>query len=289
MPGVLDASCPMCEETAARRVHERPFRGRRWALARCGGCGLHYTSPRPTPADLDGFYEGDYHAGLRQPGAAEHTFGAKYRRYADALGRHLRGGRVVDVGCSTGLLVRLLRDRGYDAEGVELNAASAAWGRRHYGVPIHAEPLEAGRYAPGSLAAVLLTDVLEHTAHPADFLRGVGELLAPGGLVFVTFPDIASAESRYQYLLSKVFRRDWLWATCHVPLHVWEFTRRSAEGCFAAAGFGVEEFRRHHPRRALPNGRLLKLLSLPTRPLAWPGVRRVLGTQMEFVLRKAGG
>ena len=287
MPGVIADPCPLCEAADARAVHARPFRGRRWSLARCGGCGLHFTAPRPSDADLATFYEGDYHAGLRQPGAAEAAFGAKYRRYADALGRHLRSGRVVDVGCSTGLLVRLLRDRGYDAEGVELNAASAAWGRRHYAVPIHAEPLEAGRYAPGSLDAVLLTDVLEHTRHPAEFLRGVGELLAPGGLVFVTCPDIGSAESRYQYLLSKVFRRDWLWATCHVPLHVWEFTRRSAEGCFAAAGFGVAEFRRHHPRRPAPPGRLLKLLDLPTRPLSWPGLRGWLGTQMEFVLRKA--
>ena len=288
MPGVLAGPCPLCEAPDARAVHARPFRGRRWSLARCRGCGLHFTAPRPTDADLAGFYEGDYHAGLRTPGAAEHTFGAKYRRYADALGRHLRSGRVVDVGCSTGLFVRLLRDRGYDAEGVELNGASAVWGGEHYRVPIHPEPLEAGRYAPGSLDAVLLTDVLEHTRHPADFLRGVGQLLAPGGRVFVTFPDIGSAESRYQYLLAKALRRDWLWATCHVPLHVWEFTRRSAEATFAAAGFGVAEFRRHHPRRSLPDGALLKLLALPTWPLGWPGVRRLLGTQMEFVLRKAG-
>jgi 2-polyprenyl-3-methyl-5-hydroxy-6-metoxy-1,4-benzoquinol methylase len=288
MPGVLAEPCPLCDRADARPVHARPFAGRRWELARCRGCGLHFTAPTPTPADLGRFYAGDYHAGLRRPGAAEAAFGAKYRRYADALGRHLRSGRVVDVGCSTGLLVRLLRDRGYDAEGVELNAASAAWGREHYGVPIHAEALEGGRYAPGSLDAVLLTDVLEHTPHPAEFLRGVGRLLAPGGLVFVTFPDIGSAESRYQFVLSKVLRRGWLWATCHVPLHVWEFTRRSAESTFAAAGFGVAEFRRHHPRRPLPDGPLLKLLSLPTRPLGWPAVRRLLGTQMEFVLRKAG-
>lgn len=269
-----------------RGVHRRAFRGGEWTLAVCGGCGQYFTSPTPSEAELEGFYAGDYHAALRRAGGAEGAFGEKYRRYVETLGRHLKSGRIMDVGCGTGLLVRMLRDGGYDAEGVELNAESAAWGRQHYGVRIHSRALERCGFAARSLDAVLMTDVLEHTRHPGEFLRGVARLVRPGGVVFVTFPDIASVESRYQRMLARALRREWLWGTCHVPLHVWEFTRATAEACFRSAGFRVAEFRRSQPAAEPAPTLLLRLLGWPSRVLTWRALASRLGTQMEFVIQK---
>lgn len=277
----------MCASAGACIVNRRCFQDREWSLARCRLCGLHFTDPLPTEEEIHGFYQGDYHSGLYAPGKTEVTFGPKYRRYADALGRHLASGRVVDVGCATGLLVRMLRDRGYDAEGVELNSRSAEWGRDHYGVTIHTEPLERCPFEPGSLQALTMTDVLEHTPNPLEFLRMAARFLASGGVVLVTFPDIRSLESRYFYTLSRLLHRDWLWSCCHIPKHTWEFTRHTAEACFAAAGFRVLEFHRSQPPSATPEGSpILRLLGLPPRVLCLHPLDRWLGTQMEFVIRK---
>src|SRR5439155_27145412 len=191
MKGVVLEKCPSSNAYAGRSYYQRTFNDRRWSLARCRSCDQDFTSPAPTKDDLNSFYAGDYHAELRTADGTDAAFGKKYRRYANMLCRHLDSGRVVDVGCSTGLLVRMLRDRGYDAEGIELNAQSAAWGSERYDVTIHTQPLQKC-YASGSLNAVLMTDVLEHTQHPRDFLRDVGRLLASGGFALVTFPDIRS-------------------------------------------------------------------------------------------------
>jgi SAM-dependent methyltransferase len=198
----------------------------------------------------------------------------------------MAGGRIVDVGCSTGLLVRMLQDAGYDAQGIEHNPESAGWGRSHYGVPIHSLPLEQCPFPRGSLDAVVLTDVLEHTLHPREFLRTLGETLAPGGLVLVAFPDIRSLESRSLRALARVARREWIWNTCHVPLHVWEFTPATARRCFEQAGFRVLELRRSQPtaERGLPGW--LGLITFPLRALELPMLARYLGTQMEFVIQK---
>ncbi len=276
----------MCGSASNRTVCERPWVGRRWALTQCRACSLNFTAPIPTQEDIVAFYQGDYHSELRTQVGTEKAFDSKYQRYADALGRHLPTGRVVDVGCSTGLLVRKLCDRGYDAEGIEFNAESAAWGRANYDVIIHTKPLEECSYGPESLDAILFTDVLEHTQHPRDYLREAGRRLVRGGVALVTFPDIWSVESRYQYLLSKLLRRDWLWGNCHIPLHVWEFTRATAVACFAGAGFEVVEFRRTQPAPEPVDSLALKLLSAPTKLLSWPVLSSLFGTQMEFVIRK---
>ena len=283
---VASEKCPMCGSISNRTICKRPRLGRLWSLARCKKCSLHFTAPTPTNADLVAFYQGDYHSDLRVEAGTEKAFDSKYLRYADALGRHLRTGRVVDVGCSTGLLVRKLRDRGYAADGIELNAESAAWGRANYDVKIHTQPLEQCPYGPESLEAILFTDVLEHTQHPRDYLREAGKRLVPGGIALVTFPDIWSVESRYHYLLSKLLRREWLWGNCHVPLHVWEFTPATAKACFESAGFEIVEFRRSQPAPEPVEGLALKILSAPINLLSWPLLSRWFGTQMEFVIRK---
>ena len=163
MKGLVLEKCPSCNAHAGRTYYQRTFLDRRWSLSRCQSCDQDFTSPTPTEDDLKSFYAGDYHAELRTSDGTDAAFGKKYRRYANMLARHLGNGRVVDVGCSTGLLVRMLRDRGYDAEGIELNPQSAEWGSAHYGVTIHTKPLEKC-YEAGSLNAVLMTDVLERRA-----------------------------------------------------------------------------------------------------------------------------
>jgi len=278
--------CPACGHAATRVLHRKRLRDREWSLALCAACGQHFTSPIPTDADIASFYVGDYHADLRREGGTEAAFGGKYRRYADMLARHLQRGRVIDVGCSTGLLVKMLRDRGYDAEGVELNQQSASWGSAHFGVKIHTTLLEHCDFAPESLDALLLTDVLEHTRHPRDFLRDARRLIRPGGFVLVTFPDIRSVESRYQRLLAESLRRDWLWRCCHIPLHTWEFTPETARACFEGAGFRVVEFRRWQPSLARDELRVVRMLDWPIRWLSFAPVGARLGTQMEFVIQR---
>lgn len=279
-------SCPACGAANPRELWSRHFRGRDWALVRCGRCALHFTSPTPTDDDLRRFYEGDYHAPLRDGDGTDRAFGAKYRRYATLLRSHLERGRVVDIGCSTGLLVRTLRDHGYDAMGIELNASSAAWGRERYGITIHTEPIERCGFAPGSLDAILLTDVLEHMRHPGDFLASAARFLRIGGTALVTFPDIASLESRYRRALSILTGRPWMWSSCHAPLHVWEFTRATAERTFDAAGFRVVGF----GRSQLPCERhasvALRALEAPVRLLSLPPIAHRLGSQMEFLLER---
>ena len=259
----------------------------RWALGRCKGCGLHFTDPRPSPEYLKESYAGGYHQELRTEGGPERAFGTKYRRYADWLTPHLHAGsRVLDIGCASGGFVKTLSDRGFAAEGLELNQDSAEWGRDHYAVTIHNKTLEECSFAPGSFDAVSLTDVLEHTLHPRDYLANVGEILAPKGLVLVAFPDIKSLESRYFRLMATLTRRPWVWKNLHIPRHIWEFTKATAKECFDRAGFETLAFRRSQMIDDEKVSAILRLISLPTVVIGWPVVSSLLGTQMEFLIRK---
>lgn len=263
----------------------RSFGAKNYDLAQCRHCGQHYCSPVPTESEIVGFYQGDYHADLLFAGAAERVFGGKFRRYRDWVLQFITCGRTLDIGCSTGLFPYLLKEAGFEAEGLEYSRMSAQWGAEHYGIKIITESLAESGASKGTYDFVSMTDVLEHTGNPLAYLRTVREYLKPRGLMLITFPNIDSIESRYLRLASRILHRDWIWSCCHIPLHVWEFTPETAEAMFSKAGFKIVGFRRSQGDATFARGKLA-LLHLPMQVIRIPFVEHLVGTQMEFMIRR---
>jgi 2-polyprenyl-3-methyl-5-hydroxy-6-metoxy-1,4-benzoquinol methylase len=275
----------MCSSEEVSNVFSRVFHGRTWHLAACAACGLKFTNPKPTTEDIQSFYSGSYHSVLWTPGAAEKLHGKRFGDFASFVQEYCPPpARSLDIGCSTGLFPATLKKRGYAAEGIEFSADSAAWGSEHYGLKIHTEPLETGNYPASAYDLVTMTDVLEHTLNPVDFLKHVKRILKPRGYALITFPDIESPQMRYSVFLARLLRKPAL-CISQIPHHTWEFSRTTATACFDRGGFDVVAFRRRQPLmrrwpiKAMPFEVPCWLLSLP--PLSgWFGLR------MQFIIRR---
>jgi len=64
---------------------------------------------------------------------------------------------------------------------------------------------------------VTLSEVIEHVPNPAEYVRRAGEVVRPGGLVYLTTPNVASLD---RFLLGKG------WKIIH-PEHLTYFTPRT--------------------------------------------------------------
>jgi methionine biosynthesis protein MetW len=146
---------------------------------------------------------------------------------------------VLDVGCASGYLMRLLRDtRGCTCVGIESGAAAAEAEREGFPVVQGLAPaaFDAAR-RHGPFDHVVLADVLEHTAEPEPILRAVADLLAPGGSVLVSLPNIAYLRARLRLL-----RGDWTYDESGIfdRTHLRFFTVTSARQLLLQAGLEVE-------------------------------------------------
>ncbi|HJV35052.1 class I SAM-dependent methyltransferase, partial [Geomonas sp.] len=94
--------------------------------------------------------------------------------------------RSLDEGAGLGILVRLLRDDGYDA-----------WGHDPYAAPVFAEQYISRDLPTGSFDLITAIEVIEHTVETIDFVKELaGRLSSEGTLLLTTelhdsrrFPD----------------------------------------------------------------------------------------------------
>ena len=163
---------------------------------------------------------------MSQLAARERTFTAALVEIERLAGGR---GRLLDIGTAAGAFVAAAVRRGWDAEGCEPNRWLGEWGARHYGIRIRQGSVFVQDYAPASFDVVTLWDVIEHTPDPRAVLDRCRELLKPGGLLIVNYPDIGS-------WIARALGRRWLFLT---SVHLWYFDRTTIRRLMESGGFDV--------------------------------------------------
>lgn len=163
-------------------------------LVTCKHCGLLYENPR-FPADV--IIQG-YMASNDAGHDSQHAMRAdSFFRALKKLSRHLpsAGAKVLDIGTAGGAFLDAATRFGYDAWGMEPSRYLVEKGKER-GVKIEQGVIENHTFAKSSFDMVTLWDVLEHVPDPRDALTRIRELLRPGGILLINFPDIGTWQAR---------------------------------------------------------------------------------------------
>lgn len=128
----------------------------------------------------------------------------RYRAHAKLLEAVGGGGRVLDVGSSSGYLAQPLVGRGNIVVGLELDpeAARAAEAFCEQVLVGDVETMELP-FEPGSFDVVLLGDVIEHLRDPVAALARLRPLLRPEGRLVLSTPNVANWAIRLSLLAGR--------------------------------------------------------------------------------------
>ena len=245
----------------------------RFQLVSCERCGHIYQNPRPTPAAIGHYYPENYHPFL----IAVEDEPSPLRRIDRAFGLHMRTsavhkaaggrpGRLLDVGCATGVFLDGMRKLGWQVQGVEPSAYAASYGRRRFGLDVFEGLLEDAPLPPASFDAITMWDVLEHVHEPQPVLAELARLLRPGGVLVLSLPNPDSLEAR---LL------DQYWLGWDLPRHLNLFRPAQLRASMARHNMPVERI------RSFTAGHAVMVMSLERRLRAagyGPTLPRLLNT-----------
>lgn len=196
----------------------------------CGECGFVHQNPRPSAQALNEFYmQASYHSVPVTQSGAEHLAFARWyfsEKIAYTIERSgLRGGSVFDIGCGRGGVLKLYEELGYRSYGVEPDSNLANYAAQELGLKgVRQGILDSSFHLPEQVDLVFSNHAFEHFADLDGVMRGVQNILKPGGYLFIAIPTYFKNRSR----LSKLWMN-----SAHYSL----FTHRSLDQLMARYGF----------------------------------------------------
>jgi SAM-dependent methyltransferase len=186
------------------------------------------------------------------------------------------GTRLLDIGCGNSMFLRLAREVGFDAFGLDTSVRATVLAAKELPDRVFHGTEEMLIKAGESFDLLVLLHVLEHVPDPFQYLKRIrGLLRSPGGII-VQVPNVCSYQAR-------LFGSRWYGLDC--PRHICNFSQYSLLHLLGRCGFRIERVRHYSLRdnAAAVISSLLPGLDPISQRIRNAGRReRVLQTRMGF-------
>lgn len=209
----------------------------KFTLVKCEQCGLVYQNPRPTQIEMEQHYPPDYEPFITDQHhnwilEKIYQYGIEKRsRVINSIKERKSGGRLLDLGCSTGLFLNTLkRNILWDVWGIEISEFAAKIAQERYDLKVFQGTLEQANYPTNYFDVVTLWDVLEHLPDPAATLNEISRITKPHGNIVLRVPNYDSFDA-------KLFGSNW--AGLDLPRHYYVFSRQNLIRLLSSKGFIV--------------------------------------------------
>lgn len=235
-----DEFCELCGSDRFEEIYRKIDCGYTWQLMRCQECGLVSLFPRLPADEVLKLYssESKYHEDLIESTDVKHIKRAEYQ--VKILRNFCSNGKVLDIGCSTGIFLHYAKQCGYEVVGVDVNPNTSAYARDELGLNVFTGMLYQAAFNNKEFDIVTLWDVLEHDLNPKALLSQIYKILKPKGFLFISCPNIEGLFPKLTYKLIYKTTKRWEFPT--IPHHIYEFTPGSMTLMLQETGLSVINF-----------------------------------------------
>jgi len=230
---LVHADCDLCGSAETNPLYKKDG----LTIARCAGCGLARVNPRPTDTYLkkeiynEGYFNAERGFGIENAFGNEAVENAsRAERIFKRIEKMAAPGKMIDVGCASGVFMREGQRRGWSARGIEISEYAAEQSRRRFNLDVSSCDFIQADLPAGEFDLVLMMDLIEHLSSPAKGVEKAYEILKPGGLLVIETPNLDGAAARF-------LGAEWgLIAPLH---HLFYFTASTLKRLVSERGFDI--------------------------------------------------
>ncbi|MDG2051970.1 MAG: class I SAM-dependent methyltransferase [Myxococcota bacterium] len=247
-----DARCLVCGVGGSTLRYQLTH----FQILECNECTQIYLDPIPSEESIRKLFAALYTTGEGSLSELRDYYGycfedspdnplvQQYELWLDAIESVQPPGRLLDVGCGTGLFLSVARRRGWQPFGIDESVEATEHARNHFGL----DPWvgEFATFANHGERFDLVTgwDVIEHSRDPVDLLRTARRCLAPGGRVSLSTPNQRSILDLIAGLLYRVSGGKMTTALekFYIDQHFLYFSPATLRQCLKRADLEVDRF-----------------------------------------------
>lgn len=173
--------------------------------------------------------------------------------YLELIEKYLPGkGTLLDIGSGKGHLLQVARERGWMAQGYEIDDELAAGLTAKLGVSVRSGDFTKLDWEDKSFDVVVMHQVFEHLKDPLSYLKSIRRILDDRGMLFIVIPNIQALAARVKFFLEKKgLRKSNIGAYYDAAHHLFYFSPETLSGLLSRNGFDVLYMRSGH--RVRPN------------------------------------
>lgn len=177
-------NCPLCDGRESEPLYVQKFSGHpSHIIACCRDCGFVFVNNAPPQAYYNRYYRD------MSKYEVERDYDVHQQAAKIIKGHCRKNTRILDIGCSIGHLLHLLRKAGWRyLSGIDPSPQCKRIARKRFGLTIHTSDISSFS-TKRKYDLVILCSVLEHLVQVKKSMKKIEDWLAVHGQVLVVVPD----------------------------------------------------------------------------------------------------
>ncbi|PWK17848.1 2-polyprenyl-3-methyl-5-hydroxy-6-metoxy-1,4-benzoquinol methylase [Arcicella aurantiaca] len=233
-------NCPVCQNNTFvefLKVQDFTVSQEKFSIQECKSCGFKFTNPRPEIAKI-----GDYYKAESYISHTNTSKGLISKLYHSVRKYTLKGklnlinslipqkGKLLDVGCGTGMFLNVCREDGWKVNGIEPDNGARQIAEEINKATIKTEILSS--FQNETFDIITMWHVLEHVHLLNETVDWLKERLSDKGYLIIAVPNHESKDA-------EIYQEHW--AAYDVPRHLYHFSQKSIKQLFEQKGFSLKE------------------------------------------------
>lgn len=217
-------NCPVCDSRKYTKVltaSDYLVSGESFEIMECNDCSLRFTSPIPDENEMGQYYKSDkYISHVKRVTSLfdivykivrKFTLHSK-RKIVERIAQE-ESGTLLDIGCGTGDFLKVMKQSGWEINGVDINDTARKIAEKNTGSVIlnQTDFFESKQ----KYDVITLWHSLEHLYDLKKYLDKISVSLNANGVLIIAVPNYKSYDAEY-------YQQDW--AAYDVPRHLYHFS-----------------------------------------------------------------